>query len=351
MGSRGDSHSHSTMPGFAVGCPQRLAVRQGGSTGPHPTSILGMASDPTGAYLAILTRHDLQVGGDLSVCDEACLRRPLSLSYVWTHARHRSGAGGNTSCCWVGRPRMRWAAKRAPGRTKVRGGGGTEEPVGRSIQLVTYTKKHRHMSPRPSYTRLQTRTSSRASCGTAGAGRCAFWGWTGAWPSSRLRRWKTAPSSRGSVRLVTGFLGTAREARLLSSPKVRLIHSRGHRHQRPLCLLPPSLPHERADPPEWVDVYPASFPPPSSSSSPDGGGGGVGSSSLSGLGGPSPDDEEGAAAPLHAVEVLCVRRLELGSNKERATCLCAGPGGQRLLLGRELVRRWSRGGGRENHCG
>lgn len=49
------------MPGFAVGCPQRLAVRQGDSTGPHPTSILGMAADPTGAYIAILTRHDLQV--------------------------------------------------------------------------------------------------------------------------------------------------------------------------------------------------------------------------------------------------------------------------------------------------
>lgn len=46
-----------------MGCPQRLAVRQGDSTGPHPTSILGMAADPTGAYIAILTRHDLQVRG------------------------------------------------------------------------------------------------------------------------------------------------------------------------------------------------------------------------------------------------------------------------------------------------
>lgn len=48
------------MPGFAVGCPQRLAVRQGDSVR-HTTSILSMAADPTGQYLAILTRHDLQV--------------------------------------------------------------------------------------------------------------------------------------------------------------------------------------------------------------------------------------------------------------------------------------------------
>lgn len=63
------------MPGFAVGCPQRLAVRQGDSTGPHPTSILGMAADPTGAYIAILTRHDLQVRFVLSSC-----RR---LDWIW----------------------------------------------------------------------------------------------------------------------------------------------------------------------------------------------------------------------------------------------------------------------------
>lgn len=51
------------MPGFAVGCPQRLAVRQGDSPKheQHTTSILGMALDPTGDYLAILTRHDLQI--------------------------------------------------------------------------------------------------------------------------------------------------------------------------------------------------------------------------------------------------------------------------------------------------
>ncbi len=48
------------MPGFAVGCPQRLAVQQGDSPR-HSTSILGIAADPTGHYLAILTRHDLQV--------------------------------------------------------------------------------------------------------------------------------------------------------------------------------------------------------------------------------------------------------------------------------------------------
>lgn len=48
------------MPGFAVGCPQLLAVRQGASAR-RTTSILSMAADPTGHYIAILTRHDLQI--------------------------------------------------------------------------------------------------------------------------------------------------------------------------------------------------------------------------------------------------------------------------------------------------
>jgi hypothetical protein len=47
------------MPGFAIGCPQRLAVGQGPTR--RPTAILGMAADLTGKYLAILTHHDIQV--------------------------------------------------------------------------------------------------------------------------------------------------------------------------------------------------------------------------------------------------------------------------------------------------
>lgn len=84
------------------------------------------------------------------------------------------------------------------------------------------------------------------------------------------------------------------------------------------------------DPPEWVDVYP--------------GGGGAShhhtGDSLSHGGALADHDEAGASAaaavPLHAVEVVCARRLEL-QGRGRATCLCEGLWGQRLLLGREMV--------------
>lgn len=66
------------MPGLARGCPQRLSVTQARSS--RPTSILAMGLDGTGHYLAILTRHDLQVR---SRCHTWCAFQVVRMGVSW----------------------------------------------------------------------------------------------------------------------------------------------------------------------------------------------------------------------------------------------------------------------------
>lgn len=77
------------MPGFSLGCPQKLRVAQQRGKRDRPTTILAMALDPSGHFLAVLTRHELQVSSSDAL---PAVPSPPTIIIPSYHHTHREGA-------------------------------------------------------------------------------------------------------------------------------------------------------------------------------------------------------------------------------------------------------------------